>query len=453
MEGKLSRQLEQITLNQEHREGASTHSTSHAAVADRATIKVAILGFGTVGRSVARILCDRPGGGVELTHIFNRGIERKRVGWAPGSVRWTDDVDEVLSSDVDVVVELAGGLDAAASWVRSALAAGKSVVTANKKLIALHGIELGALARSTGCHLFYGAAVAGGVPVIPGLQQGLAGEHVTRIEGILNGTCNFMLSKMEQGAQYEDVLAEAQALGYAEADPTEDVGGFDARAKLVILSRLALRADVPVESIACRPITNITAVDFDYARMLGCTIRQVSRAELDVAHPDGTSIIASVGPMLVPVASPLAWSRGTENMVLIGGEYGGDVVFSGHGAGGNPTAVAVVSDLLAIAHGSRSVELPSRRATVSGDLYLRHYVRFVVNDRPGIVATIASALAAEQINIDALLQKPGHSKASLPFVMTVEPCAGSALRRALDRVAQLDCLLEPALDLQILEQE
>jgi homoserine dehydrogenase len=354
---------------------------------------------------------------------------------------------------VDVVLELAGGLDPAGGWVRSALAAGKSVVTANKKLIAAHGIELDTLARANNCHLFYGAAVAGGVPVIPGLQQGLAGERVTRIEGILNGTCNFMLSKMEHGADYDVVLKEAQALGYAEADPTEDVGGFDARAKLVILSRLALRADVPVESVLCRPITTLTATDFDYARLLGCTIRQVSRAELDPAQADGTAIIASVGPMLVPQGSPLAWSRGTENMVLVGGEYGGDVVFSGHGAGGNPTAVAVVSDLLAIAHGSRAVELPSRRATASSDLHLRHYVRFLVNDRPGIVAAIASALAAEQINIDALLQKPGHTKAALPFVVTVEPCAGTALRRALDQVAKLDCLLQPALDLQILEQE
>jgi homoserine dehydrogenase len=424
---------------------------SHAA--GKKPIKVAILGFGTVGSSVARILCDRHAGAIELTHIYNRGIARKRVDWAPTSVHWTEIIGDVLSSDVDVVLELAGGLDPAGGWVRSALAAGKSVVTANKKLIAAHGIELDTLARANNCHLFYGAAVAGGVPVIPGLQQGLAGERVTRIEGILNGTCNFMLSKMEHGADYDVVLKEAQALGYAEADPTEDVGGFDARAKLVILSRLALRADVPVESVLCRPITTLTATDFDYARLLGCTIRQVSRAELDPAQADGTAIIASVGPMLVPQGSPLAWSRGTENMVLVGGEYGGDVVFSGHGAGGNPTAVAVVSDLLAIAHGSRAVELPSRRATASSDLHLRHYVRFLVNDRPGIVAAIASALAAEQINIDALLQKPGHTKAALPFVVTVEPCAGTALRRALDQVAKLDCLLQPALDLQILEQE
>ncbi len=408
-------------------------------------LKVAILGFGTVGRSVARILLERQSDSIVLTHVFNRGIERKRVDWAPSHIIWTADFETVLGSDVDVVVELAGGLDPAGEWVRRALAAGKSVVTANKKLISLRGVELEALARANRCSLTYGAAVAGGVPVIPGLQQGLSGDRVTRIEGILNGTCNFILSKMEDGAEFAEVLQEAQSLGYAEADPTEDVGGFDARAKLVILSRLALRADVGVEAIPCRGITPVSAVDFAYARDLDCTIRQVSRAELE-----GDGVLASVGPMLVPRSSPLAWSRGTENMVLVGGAYGGDVVFSGHGAGGNPTAVAVVSDLLAISHGAVSVTQPSRRAEVSGDLHVRHYVRFIVDDQPGIVAEIATALAEQHININALLQKPGHAKASLPFVVTVEPCAGSALRRALARVARLDCLLEPPLDLQML---
>lgn len=422
------------------------------------TIKAAILGFGTVGSSVARILLDLKPEGVALTHIFNRAIERKRVDWVPDSVLWTGDVDQVLHSDADVIIELAGGLHPAGDWVRKALDAGKSVITANKKLIAQHGIELDKLARSKGCHLFYGAAVAGGIPVIPGLNQGLAGEQVNRIEGILNGTCNFILSKMDEGADFSAVLKEAQNLGYAEADPTEDVGGFDARAKLVILSRIALRADIAPEEIDCRSITDIKAIDFAYARELGCTIRQISRAELRNINEGGTGaggtqVIATVGPMLVPKASPLAWSRGTENMVLIGGRYGGDVVFSGHGAGGHPTAVAVVSDLLAIAHGSRAVDLPSRKATVSADFLLRHYIRFVVNDRPGIVASIAGALAEQGINIHAILQKPGHKKTNLPFVVTVEPCASSALQKALKKIAELDCLLEQPLDLQILEPE
>ncbi len=420
----------------------------------RRVVKVALLGFGTVGSSVARILQEGPAAAeLELTHVYNRDVGRKRAAWvresSQGPVVWTENVEGVLASDVDVVVELAGGLQPAGSWVQQALEAGKSVVTANKKLIAARGIELHTLARQHGSHLFYGAAVAGGIPVIPGLQQGLAGERVARLEGILNGTCNYILSGMEAGREYAPMLAEAQARGYAEADPTEDVGGFDARAKLVILSRLALRADMAVEAVHCRAITRLNAVDFDYARLLGCTIRQVSRAELT---PEG-GVLALVGPMLVPQRSPLAWSRGTENMVLVGGTFGGDVVFSGHGAGGQPTAVAVVSDLLALAHGSGAVELPSRKAEVSSDLHLRHAVRFVVKDRPGIVAAIASALARESINIDALLQKPGHSKAAMPFVVTVEPCSGSALRRAMAEVEQLDCLLEPPLEMEILEGE
>ena len=411
-------------------------------------LNVAILGFGTVGSSVARILSEAKPQGVELTHIFNRGIARKRVDWVSAKVTWTENIHDVLQAPVDVVLELAGGLDPAGDWVRQALAAGKSVVTANKKLIAAHGIELDKLARSSGCHLFYGAAVAGGVPVIPGLQQGLAGDSITRIEGILNGTCNFILSKMEEGAEFAPVLKEAQALGYAEADPTEDVAGFDARAKLVILSRIALRADLATNDVPAKNITDIAAIDFAYASEMGCTIRQISRSEFR-----GDKVLATVGPMLVPKASPLAWSRGTENMVLVGGAYGGDVVFSGHGAGGNPTAVAVISDLLAIAHGSRTIDLPSRSMDVSGDFLLRHYIRFIVKDRPGIIAQIAGALAQQEINIHAILQKPGHTKANLPFVVIVEPCASSVLKRALEEIAKLDCLLEPTLDLQILEPE
>jgi homoserine dehydrogenase len=411
-------------------------------------LKVAILGFGTVGSSVARILVDLKPRGLELSHVYNRNVARKRADWVPPSVVWTDSIDDVLNSDVDVVVELVGGLDPANIWIRRALEKGKSVVTANKKLIALHGIELEKLARSKGGFLLYGAAVAGGIPVIPGLQQGLAGDRITRIEGILNGTCNFILSKMEAGAEFAEVLKEAQGLGYAEANPSEDVDGFDARAKLVILSRLALRADLDPEQIPCRSITEVAAIDFEYALELDCTIRQISHAEIR-----GGDVLASVGPMLVPKASPLAWSHGTENTVLAGGEYGGDVVFSGHGAGGHPTAVAVVSDLISVAHGSRTVDLPSRKTAIGGEFLLRHSIRFVVNDQPGIIAEIALALAEQGINIHAIFQKPGYGAANLPFVVTVEPCAASALRRALNRIGEMDCLLEKPFDLQILEPE
>lgn len=409
-------------------------------------LRIAIFGFGTVGSSVARILTESKPDGLELTHVYNRGIERKRVDWTAPSVLWTDDFESVLRSDADVIVEVVGGLDPAGTWVRRALEAGKSVVTANKKLIAFHGAELEQLAAAKGGHLKYGAAVAGGIPVIPGLEQGLAGDKIERIEGILNGTCNFILSKMEDGAEFAAVLAEAQALGYAEADPTEDVGGFDARAKLAILMRLALRVGVNPEEIVPRSITSISAVDFSYAQYLGYTIRQVSRAE----KTDGM-VAATVGPMLVDQRSPLAWSRGTENMVIASGHYGGNVVFSGHGAGGHPTAVAVVSDLLALAHRSRRVEIPSVRAGVGAEFEVPHYIRFLVDDRPGIVAEITGSLAKERINIRAIVQKPGYPQHALPFVVTVEPCKSSALQRALERIRTMNCLLEPPLDLQMLE--
>jgi len=409
-------------------------------------LRIALFGFGTVGSSVARILAEQKPQGLELTHVFNRGVARKRVDWLPATVTWSEDADAVLSSNVDVVVELAGGLDPAGRWVRKALEAGKSVVTANKKLIAFHGVELEQLAAAKGGHLKYGAAVAGGIPVIPGLEQGLAGDRIERIEGILNGTCNFILSKMEEGAEYVTVLATAQAKGYAEADPTEDVGGFDARAKLAILMRLALRVEVAPEEIVPRPITTITAVDFSYARDLGCTIRQVARGEWAAGQ-----VAATVGPMLVDLRSPLAFSRGTENMVILTGRYGGDVVFSGHGAGGHPTAVAVVSDLLALAHGSRRVEIPSVPAKVSGEFEVPHYIRFLVKDRPGIVAAITAALAEEKVNIRAIVQKPGYPHDALPFVVTVEPCKSSTLQRALAAMRTMDCFLVEPLDLQMLE--
>jgi homoserine dehydrogenase len=426
-----------------------TSVSGQVSIADsvgRSPLRSALFGFGTVGSSVARILLESKPDGVEITHIFNRNVSRKRADWVPAGVRWSENWEDVLASDVDVIVELVGGLDPAGTWVRRAIEAGKSVVTANKKLIAYHGVELERLAAEKGGHLKYGAAVAGGIPVIPGLEQGLAGDHIRRMEGILNGTCNFILSRMEAGAEYAAVLAEAQEKGYAEADPTEDVGGFDARSKLAILMRLALRVVVHPDEIVPQPITSVSAVDFSYARDLNCTIRQVSRAE-----EAGGEVAATVGPMLVDRNSPLAWSRGTENMVVLTGRYGGDVVFSGHGAGGHPTAVAVVSDLLALAHGSRRVAIPSVPAKIGAEFEVPHYIRFLVVDRPGIVAEITAALARQRINIRAIVQKAGYPAEALPFVVTVEPCKSSALNRALTEIGKMECLLEPPLDLQMLE--
>ncbi len=417
----------------------------NAEKSTRHSLRIALFGFGTVGQSVARILTELRPEGLELTQIFNRNVARKKVDWVGADVVWSEDADAVLNSGVDVVVELMGGLEPAGGWIERALKSGKSVVTANKKLIAYRGVELEKMAAEKGGHIKYGAAVAGGIPVIPGLEQGLAGDQVNRIEGILNGTCNFILSEMEQGADFNAVLAEAQKRGYAEADPTEDVGGFDARAKLAILMRLAMRVHVNPDEISPRPITAVAPIDFSYARDLGCTIRQISRAECVGGH-----VAASVGPSLVPLTSPIAWSRAMMNMVMLSGRFGGDVIFSGHGAGGSPTAVAVVSDLIALASGSRRVEIASERAAIGTESEVAHYIRFRVKDRPGIVADIAGALAKEKININAIVQKPGCPSDDLPFVVTVEPCKASALKRALDAIKQCDYLVEEPLDMQIL---
>ena len=423
---------------------ASASSSNNSA-----TVKIALVGFGTVGSSVARVLAEQKFPGIELTHIYNRDVARKRASdkakCVPSSVQWTEDFDDILRSDAQIIVELVGGLNPAESWLRRAFAAGKSVVTANKQLIAYRGTTLSKFAAQHSVQLMHGAAVAGGVPVIAGILQGLSGDAVTRISGIVNGTCNFILSKMESGASYAAVLKDAQALGYAEADPSADVDGFDARAKLCILSRVALHAEIDPDQVATQSISQVEAIDFAYAKELDCTIRQVSRAQLD-----GKLVQARVAPMLVPRSSPIAWSHGTQNMVVTSGKFGGDVVFSGHGAGGEPTAVAVVSDILAVAQRSVAVELPVRRREVTGEFLAPFYLRFVVDDRPGIVAGIATALAKVGANIDSLLQHPGHPKHRLPFVITTEPCLTSTIEKAVAAMAKMDCMLERPLCLQIL---
>ena len=416
-------------------------------------MRVGLLGFGTVGSSFAEVLAAGAHKGIQITRIFNRDVQRKRqherAKFVPPGAIWTDRVEDILTAtDVDAVVELIGGLDPIEGWLRIALSAGKHVVTANKQLLAFRGTELLDLAAKHNVQLLFGASVAGGVPVIPGMVQGLSGDRIRRISGIVNGTCNFILSSMETGANYGEVLANAQRAGYAEADPSADVDGFDARAKLCILARLALKAEIRPEEVPAQTIKHVGSVDFPYAKELGCTIRQVSRAYLD-----GDVVHARVGPMLVPKTSPIAWSRGTQNMIVTSGEFGGDVVFSGHGAGGHPTAVAVMSDVLAVAQGSSAVRLPVEKLTVSGDVIAPHYLRLVVADRPGIVAAIAGALAKEQINIDSILQHRGHASDRLPFVVTTEPCLRSTLDRAVAAMVSMDFMLEEPLVLEIFVEE
>ncbi|HEY6763354.1 MAG TPA: homoserine dehydrogenase [Candidatus Sulfotelmatobacter sp.] len=412
--------------------------------------RVALIGFGNVGRAAAKILCEDRNGPLRLTHICDRNFERKLQPWVPADVIWTDDIPAVLNSDANVIIELIGGLVPAEQIVRDALKAGKSVVTANKQLIAHYGLDLLQLANAHGVHLEFGASVAGGVPVLPALRTGLCGDRLHGIAGILNGTCNYILSRIE-GARipFSEALEEAQARGYAEADASEDLDGGDARAKLAILALAGLHVRVEPESIRARTIRTIDAVDFDYAAELGCTIRQISRADLQE-----TNLFAEVGPSLVRTNSPFGRVQANQNLVMTSGKYGGDVAFLGAGAGGDPTAVAVVSDLLFVAQNLSAprVSKPAFVSTpkVSADFETPWYLRFFVRDKPGIVARLAAILAANHLNIDALLQKPGYDKSALPFVITLEPCRDTMLRPALEEMAALDFATRPPLCLPIL---
>jgi homoserine dehydrogenase len=429
-------------------------------------LRVALLGFGTVGGSVARILTERPelADRLQLTHIFNRGIARKRADWVPSSVTWTENVDDLFASKPDAVVEVVGGIDPAGGWVRRALQQGASVVTANKMLLAAHGPELLRLAVTNHSQLRFEAAVAGGVPLIHGVREGLAGDRLMRVAGILNGTSNYVLSTMASGdTQMAAVLDAARRLGYAEADPSADIDGDDAGAKLVVLAGIAFRRHVKLPDIPRRSIRPISAADFSYARQLGCTIRQIAMVEMAPQRPgpggdgrvgdpagEGDGFHAFVGPALVLRSSHFGLNSGANNVVAITGHYGGENSFSGAGAGGPATAVAVVSDLLSLTERDRDHGEEWTPARIVPPPARPYYLRFVVKDRPGILAAIAASLAKQRINLDAVLQEPGYPKDALPFVITVEACEEAALVAALTEIGGADYHAEPPLALPML---
>lgn len=413
-------------------------------------LKVALVGFGTVGRSVARLLCDGDRRPLALSHVCNRRVERKVVDWTPPAVTWTSDFEDVLRSDADVVVEVVGGLEPAAGWIRKALEAGKSVVTANKQVMAHAGAELLRVAAERERHLLFEAAVAGGVPIIRAVREGLAGDRLQRVLGVVNGTCNYVLTRMEADrVSFDDALREAQERGYAEADPTADVDGADAQAKLAILSAVGLERRIAAETIPLRSIRPVEPVDFTYAQRLGCTIRQVSRAEL----LPGGAVTASVQPMLVPAASPLARAEGSQNVVVVDGAHGGETAFRGFGAGGDPTAVAVVSDLEAVARAGPAAARrwrPAADAPVAADFDAPQYLRFVIVDRPGIIAALAGVFVRHGLNVDSVLQEPGWPKSALPFVVTLEPCGSGAVQAALAEIEAFDFHARPPVWMPIL---
>jgi homoserine dehydrogenase len=290
------------------------------------------------------------------------------------------------------------------------------------------------------------------VPLISGLQEGLAGDELVKLCGILNGTCNYILTRIESARiSFAEALAEAQKLGFAEANPAEDVDGLDARAKLTILCRVGLRCAVAHSDIPARSISTVDPIDFEYAKLLDCTIRQISRAQKSAGQ-----LLASVEPTLVRRSSPLASVEGPQNLVMSTGKFGGETIFAGHGAGGNATAVAVVSDLVSIVrlrqiggvaiHENGLAQLP-----VSSDFTTRHYLRFMVKDEPGIIAALATIFSKAGINIDSVFQKPGFPASKLPFVITLEPCPTSLVGQAIKQIDELPFLVQPCVALPILD--
>jgi homoserine dehydrogenase len=353
------------------------------------TVPVAVIGFGTVGRSVARMLDGNAGHNLQLSMICTRGGAAKRPPWLPPSVRFTDSFDEVLASGASIIVELIGGVNPAREWIEKALHSGRSVVTANKEVIAEDGEHLAELARSRSSQLRFGGAVGGVIPVIAAIQEGLAADRAARIAGILNGTCNHVLSRMEtEELPFEDALEEARKLGFAEADPSRDIDGRDAAAKLAILVALAFGCRIDPSQIARAPVSAVSVGDFAHARTLGCTIRQVSWADRE--KEDGT-VRAGVFPALVPLGSAFGQARESRNVVSITGELGGEVSLAGAGAGGDATAVAVVSDILAIAgNGSRPAAqyAPNGPAVVDDCIFARWHLRLGGEDDPPVVRSV-----------------------------------------------------------------
>jgi homoserine dehydrogenase len=389
---------------------------------------------------------------VRVVAIGNRRIAEKKAGGAGTGVRWTDDLASVVADPgVDLVVELLGGAEPAGSLVRAALETGKGVVTANKLLLAREGSALAALAEKSGAALGIEAAVAGGIPILRALRESFTGDSVRAVRGILNGTCNFILTEMARsGRSYGEILGDAQRLGYAEADPASDVEGHDAAYKLTLLARMAFGRDVRVEQVSRQGITALQACDVVYARMLGRTLRQIAEAR---QLPDGR-LHLSVRTHLVSDGSILAKVDGPFNLVEVEGESGGLFAFHGRGAGGDPTATAVLADVVDVARGGRPAAPPfafpsllPAEAAGPADFVAPVCLRFVVRDRSGIIAAISRVLADHAVNIEAVFQAPWDDKSALPFVITLEPVAQSQVDAALAALSGLEFNVSPPLAL------
>ncbi|WP_326838038.1 homoserine dehydrogenase [Amycolatopsis rhabdoformis] len=423
--------------------------TDKRSPADRPTIRVALLGCGTVGTEVVRLLTEqadelaaRAGATVELAGIAVRRPD-KHPELPPGLV--TDDAAAlVVRDDVDVVVELVGGIEPVRDWLLAALAAGKSVVTANKALLAEHSADLFEASDAAGVDLYFEAAVAGAIPLLRPLRESLAGDRITRVMGIVNGTTNYILSAMDNtGAGYAETLDEAGRLGYAEADPTADVDGYDAASKAAILASLAFHTRVTAKDVHREGIADVTAADLVAARVLGRTVKLLAICERVTADDGAESVSARVHPVMIPRSHQLAGVGGAFNAVYVEADAAGELMFYGQGAGGAPTASAVLGDLVAVARnrvvggrGPRESAHAALPVRPMGQTPTRYHVSLDVADRAGVLAQVAQAFAGHGVSIAAVRQRDANDTASLVVVTHLAPDA--ALQSTVDEIAKLD---------------
>ncbi len=430
-------------------------------------IRVALARLGTVGRGVVRLLQEEGaryrqilGLDLRLVLILDRSYRQKDTSWISSDVKFTESLDEFLEAPADVIVELIGGQDPADQIIRGGLEEGKSVVTANKLLMARFGSEYLKLAAKENAYLGFEASVAGGIPIIQVVSRSIFPDRISQVRGILNGTSNFILSQMgDGGSDYQDALSKAQSLGYAEADPSLDVSGEDARDKLAILSALCFHTRVDPDQIPTQGVTEITPVDFVYARRLDATIKL-----LGVATNNGPEPSLRVGPFLIDNGLPLAKISGVLNAVEVTGATLGSVLISGKGAGEGPTAVSVVADILEAARqkGNISQAIPSESGSDaepsnpldSSDCDERYpfYLRFFIKDRPGVISTLSQILGEREINIDLVLQENWEDRSNYPFVITVEPTLFSSMQAAVDEMKKLDFNRADPLALPVLKE-
>ncbi|MFB3777741.1 MAG: homoserine dehydrogenase [Bryobacteraceae bacterium] len=425
-------------------------------------VNVGIVGLGNVGTGTVTILAENAeqiaqklGFRLRVKAVSSLDADTRVLPEALGPVERSLDWRSVATHpEVEIVVELVGGTTVARQILETAIDHGKSVITANKELMALAGPDIWDRAIKAGVNVAMEASVAGGIPIHAVLREGISGDRVEAFYGILNGTSNFILTEIEKrGDALETVLAEAQRLGYAEANPSADIDGFDARSKLVILAALAFGERITPSDVYMEGIRRITPIDFQYAHRLGHTIRL-----LCAARQTKEGLILSVRPALIPQSTILAGVQGSYNAVWVKGHYGEDTFYYGRGAGPRPTGVAVVSDLMRVAreirfgHPERVSPFAHERLGEYDPIPVTrqkraYYLRFHVVDRPGIIAALAGILAEKKISLDAVLQLPCDDKRDVPFVITVEPTTEQAVREAVDQMSGLDFLLEPPLAL------